>query len=222
MSVFLLNERMDFPNPESADPSGLLAIGGDLLPIHIERAYRMGIFPWYNFGEPVQWWSPDPRMVMFPEKLKISKSMKQILRKNRFHWTFDKAFAEVIDACSGQPRKGQDGTWITAEMKIAYTSLYESGIAHSVEVWENDSMVGGLYGLLIGTVFFGESMFSKQSNASKFGFINWVAHLQERGLKLVDCQVYTAHMESLGAETVSRKKFVQLLNLYTVESNLKL
>jgi leucyl/phenylalanyl-tRNA---protein transferase len=212
MSIYFLDKKIAFPNPVNTDSSGLLAIGGDLQPERIILAYQNGIFPWYSESEPVHWWSPDPRMVMFPDDLKISKSMKQVIHKNQFIWTYNRAFESVIDHCARQPRRGQDGTWITKEMKEAYIKLNKSGIAHSVEVWADDELVGGLYGLLLGQVFYGESMFSIESNASKYGFIHWVQFLKEKGLKLIDCQIYTPHMESLGAKTIPREKFIVMLN----------
>lgn len=198
---------------DSADEHGLLAIGGDLSVARLTEAYNRGIFPWYDSSQPVLWWSPDPRMVLFPENLKISKSMRQLLRKKPFTVSFNKDFQKVIEECSKIKRAGQDSTWITAEMKAAYLALHHEGLAYSVEVWQGMELVGGLYGIYLKEkrVFCGESMFSKISNASKFGFIKWVEKLMEDGLKLIDCQVYTPHLESLGAEEISRKKFMKYL-----------
>ena len=190
-----------------------MAIGGDLSEELLLEAYHRGIFPWYDSTQPILWWSPDPRMVLFPEKLKVSSSMRQLLKKEAFQVSFNQNFAEVIEACSSVPRKGQDGTWITEEMQRAYIRLHQRGWAHSVEVWEEKQLVGGLYGIYLSDkkVFCGESMFSRRSNASKFGFIKWVEKLQEEGVRLIDCQVYTAHMESLGAEEISRADFLKYL-----------
>ena len=190
-----------------------MAIGGDLSEELLLEAYHRGIFPWYDSTQPILWWSPDPRMVLFPEKLKVSSSMRRLLKKEAFQVSFNRSFAEVIEACSSVPRNGQDGTWITEEMQRAYIRLHQRGWAHSVEVWEEKQLVGGLYGIYLSDkkVFCGESMFSRRSNASKFGFIKWVEKLQEEGVRLIDCQVYTAHMESLGAEEISRADFLKYL-----------
>ena len=190
-----------------------MAIGGDLSEELLLEAYHRGIFPWYDSTQPILWWSPDPRMVLFPEKLKVSSSMRQLLKKEAFQVSFNRSFAEVIEACSSVPRNGQDGTWITEEMQRAYIRLHQRGWAHSVEVWEEKQLVGGLYGIYLSDkkVFCGESMFSRRSNASKFGFIKWVEKLQEEGVRLIDCQVQTAHMESLGAEEISRADFLKYL-----------
>ena len=190
-----------------------MAIGGDLSEELLLEAYHRGICPWYDSTQPILWWSPDPRMVLFPEKLKVSSSMRQLLKKEAFQVSFNQNFAEVIEACSSVPRKGQDGTWITEEMQRAYIRLHQRGWAHSVEVWEEKQLVGGLYGIYLSDkkVFCGESMFSRRSNASKFGFIKWVEKLQEEGVRLIDCQVQTAHMESLGAEEISRADFLKYL-----------
>ena len=190
-----------------------MAIGGDLSEELLLEAYHRGIFPWYDSTQPILWWSPDPRMVLFPEKLKVSSSMRRLLKKEAFQVSFNQNFAQVIEACSSVPRKGQDGTWITEEMQRAYIRLHQRGWAHSVEVWEEKQLVGGLYGVYLADkkVFCGESMFSRRSNASKFGFIKWVEKLQEEGVRLIDCQVQTAHMESLGAEEISRADFLKYL-----------
>ncbi len=204
-----------FPPLERANEDGLLAIGGDLSVKRLLDAYNHGIFPWYEASQPVMWWSPDPRMVLFPEKLKISKSMKQILRQDRFSVTFNQDFEAVINKCAAVKREGQNGTWITAEMKNAYLELFHLGIVQSVEVWQNGELVGGLYGVYLKEkkVFCGESMFTTVSNASKFGFIKWVEQLKLEGVKLIDCQVYTAHLESLGAEEISRNEFLEFLTV---------
>lgn len=211
MSVFRPYE--EFPPVEKANEDGLLAIGGDLSVKRLLDAYNHGIFPWYEASRPVMWWSPDPRMVLFPEKLKISKSMRQVLRQDTFKVTFNQDFEAVVNKCAAIKRAGQNGTWITAEMKKAYLELFNLGIVQSVEVWQNEELVGGLYGIYLKEkkVFCGESMFAEVSNASKFGFIKWVEQLKLKGVKLIDCQVYTAHLESLGAEEISRNEFLQYL-----------
>jgi len=210
MPVFQLPREPVFPPVQLADPSGLLAVGGDLSAARLVEAYRLGIFPWYGPGEPILWWSPDPRFVLFPEELKVSRSMRQLLRKDLFRVTFDGSFASVLDACR-KPRPGSPQTWITPEMRRAYRDLHHSGLAHSVEVWYGDTLAGGLYGVSLGGCFFGESMFSEMSNASKVALVFLVRRLQERGFLLVDCQVHTAHLESMGARFVSRMRFLELL-----------
>tara|TARA_R100000935_G_scaffold49214_1_gene74371 strand:- start:23800 stop:24411 length:612 start_codon:yes stop_codon:yes gene_type:complete len=200
-----------FPDVEKADEDGLLAVGGDLSPDRLILAYNNGIFPWFNEDSMILWWSPDPRMVLFPNKIKISKSMQQVIKSNRFRITWNAQFEEVVNACSLIQRKGQEGTWITPEMKSAYLILHQMGIAKSMEVWENNELVGGLYGIDLGNVFCGESMFSKRSNASKFAFINLAQELKKKEYKLIDCQVHTDHLESLGAEEIPRKQFIKIL-----------
>ncbi len=192
------------------EPDGLLAVGGDLSPERILAAYRQGIFPWYSEDQPILWWSPDPRAVLFPEQLKISRSLRKVLKKGLFSITIDQAFPRVIEGCAA-PRKGEEGTWITAEMALAYRRLHERGAAHSVECWEGEELVGGLYGVALGKVFFGESMFSHRSDASKVAFVHLVQLLQQWGYELIDCQVTTRHLASLGAVTVPRQQFVQML-----------
>lgn len=211
MPVFILNKSLQMPSPALAEADGLLAIGGDLRPERLLNAYQMGIFPWYNQEEEILWWSPDPRCVLFPDELKVSKSMQRLIRQGRFKLTYNQHFNDVIKACKQIPRADQNGTWITDEMELAYTELHELNIAKSVEVWEGDQLVGGLYGLLIGKVFFGESMFSKRNNASKYAFIHWVKRLKEQGVALIDCQQETAHLLSLGARSIARKDFLLLL-----------
>lgn len=215
MSLFVLDKAASFPPIDLAEPDGLLAIGGDLSPERILPAYQKGIFPWYE-GDYILWWCPDPRFVLMPGELNISKSMKAILKKNIFRFTTNLAFKEVIRQCKIIKRPGQDGTWITDEMEKAYTRLHEMGYAHSAEVWKEDKLVGGLYGVRMGKVFFGESMFSRESNASKFAFIRYVEMLRSEGVQLIDCQVYTQHLESLGAKMIPRKNFVALLNKLTM------
>lgn len=207
MPVFTLDEQMIFPAVELSEPDGLLAVGGDLSPERLLLAYCNGIFPWYS-GRQILWWSPDPRFVLYPENLKISKSMKALFKKGAFRVTVNKAFEEVISNCKEIKREGQSNTWITPQMKAAYLKLHELGFAHSVEAWQGEELVGGLYGIWIKNAFFGESMFSKVSNASKFAFISFVLHLEKEGVKLIDCQVYTEHLESLGAEMIPRDRFI--------------
>ncbi|MDT0646920.1 leucyl/phenylalanyl-tRNA--protein transferase [Zunongwangia sp. F260] len=211
--MYIIRQNDDFPPIEYASEDGLLAIGGDLSLKRLTAAYQRGIFPWYDASQPILWWSPDPRMVLFPEKLKVSKSMKQVLKKGNFRVTYNEAFAEVLQNCASIDRKGQSGTWLTREMIDAYKGLHQLGLAVSVEVWEENELVGGLYGIYLKEkqVFCGESMFAKKSNASKFGFIQMVKNLQAEGVQLIDCQVYTNHLASLGAEEIPRKKFLKFL-----------
>ena len=209
--MYLLSKDLVFPPVYLANKDGLLAIGGDLSPERLMLAYKSGIFPWYNQGEPIVWYSPDPRMVLFPKNLKISKSMKQIIRKNKFRATFNQNFPEVISNCKNSYREGQGETWITDEMEQAYLNLHNLGVAKSVEVWEGNELVGGLYGIDLGHIFCGESMFSKVSNASKFAFIYLVQKLEKEHYKLIDCQVYNEHLDSLGAEEISRSEFLTYL-----------
>lgn len=223
MPVFeLQNENLIFPPVHLAEPDGLLAIGGDLSINRLLEAYQNGIFPWYADNYPIMWYSPNPRFVLFPQKLKVSKSMRNLFNRNAFEVTYNQNFKEVVEQCSQVPRVGQNGTWITDEMKQAYTNLHLKGWAHSVEVWENKKLVGGLYGLAMGKVFFGESMFSKVSNSSKYGFILLVENLIKLNVGLIDCQVYTKHLESLGAENISRHDFIELLEKLEVKSQNKL
>jgi leucyl/phenylalanyl-tRNA---protein transferase len=209
-----LRPQDDFPPVETATEEGLLAYGGDLSPQRLLAAYSRGIFPWYDSSQPILWWSPDPRMVLFPENLKISKSMKQLLKREAFKVTFNEAFPEVLEQCAGIERDDQPGTWITPEMKKAYLDLHKMGVARSVEVWQEDVMVGGLYGIYLEEkkIFCGESMFTKVSNASKYGFISLVKKLEKEGLKLIDCQIYTEHLESLGAGEIPRSVFLEYLH----------
>jgi leucyl/phenylalanyl-tRNA---protein transferase len=211
MSLFFLTKELTFPPVDLAEPDGLLAAGGDLSIERLLLAYRQGIFPWYE-GRHILWWCPDPRFVLFPGELKESKSMKQLLRREAFEFRTDSAFSEVISNCKTIARRGQESTWITDEVKAAYTRLFEAGIAHSAEAYLEGQLAGGLYGVRLGKVFFGESMFSKVSNASKFAFINYVHMLREEGASLIDCQVYTQHLESLGARMIPRAEFITLLD----------
>lgn len=212
MSVFILNNSIEMPSPKLAEADGLIAIGGDLRPERVINAYRMGIFPWFNQGEEILWWSPDPRFVLYPDELKVSKSMDKLLMQEKFKVSFDTAFNEVIQSCKTINRKGQDDTWITNEMKESYMQLNKMGVAKSVEVWNEEELVGGLYGLQLGNVFFGESMFMKESNASKYGFIHLVKKLKKEGIVLIDCQQETEHLRSLGARAIKRDLFLELLS----------
>jgi len=207
----ILSDALRFPNPNLANQDGLLAIGGDLSLPRLLLAYSSGIFPWYNEGELICWYSPNPRMVLFPDKLKISKTMRQVLERKYFEITYDSDFGAVMRGCGNVPRGGQAGTWITAAMLQAYTALHAEGHAHSVEAWQGGELVGGLYGVSIGKCFFGESMFAKVSNASKAAFITLVQDLKSRGYWLIDCQVYTEHLASLGAALLPRSTFLAYL-----------
>lgn len=211
MPLYRLIDEVIFPPVELAEPEGLLAIGGDLSPERLIAAYREGIFPWYGEGEPILWWSPDPRFVLFPSELRVSRSMRQFLRKGTIRISFDRAFPGVIAACGSHPRPGQEGTWITPEMQNAYNTLHKLGFAHSVEVWADGALAGGLYGVSLGGVFFGESMFSSIPNASKAALIALVHFLRRHGFDLIDCQVETGHLASMGARPVPRKEFGFLL-----------
>jgi len=203
-----------FPPVTAALDDGLLAMGGDLSVARLLLAYRNGIFPWFNEEDPILWWSPDPRCIVFPDRLKVSKSMKQLLKRKAFDFRINTAFREVISNCSGIERKEGNGTWITTDIIEAYVTMYEQGYGYSAEVWQGGELVGGLYGILLGNVFFGESMFSKVSNASKYAFICWTQYLQAQGIRLIDCQLYTAHLESLGAEMIPRADYINLLDEY--------
>ena len=210
--MYRLTDALLFPSPEQASAEGIVAVGGDLQPERVMLAYRKGIFPWFESDDFLLWWSPDPRMVLFPDQLKISKSMRTVLRKKRFEVTFNKAFDQVVEACAKVKRFGQNGTWITPGLMEVYSTLHTQGHAHSVEVWEEGSLVGGLYGIDLGTVFCGESMFSKSSNASKIALISLVKELKKNKYELIDCQVPTQHLASMGAEPISRTKFLTFLS----------
>ncbi len=209
--MHFLTDKIWFPSVNEATSDGVLAIGGDLSPERLELAYRSGIFPWFSAGDPIIWYSPDPRMVLFPDQLKITKSMRKVIRNEEFTITFNTAFSAVISNCKTIDRKDQPGTWITQDMQEAYIKLHTLGLAKSVEVWQDKELVGGLYGVDLGTVFCGESMFSKVSNASKLAFIFLVEKLKMQHYKLVDCQVYNDHLASLGAIEISRKEFLAYL-----------
>lgn len=213
MAIFLLDETIRFPPVQQAEPDGLLAVGGDLSLPRLINAYRSGIFPWYD-EPPILWWSPDPRFVLFPAELKVSKSMRPLLNGKKFEFSVNSAFDEVINRCAEIKRTHQTGTWINQDMIEAYSALHRAGLAYSAETRENGQLVGGLYGIKMGKLFFGESMFSGVPNASKFAFINWVRLLASEGIQLIDCQVYTEHLESLGARMISRAEFLRLLSIY--------
>lgn len=202
-----------FPDTAHAlrDPDGLLAAGGDLSPARLLAAYRRGIFPWYSPGQPILWWCPDPRAVLFTDRVHVSRRLARVLRQQRFTLSMDRAFGEVVAVCARVPRRGQDSTWITEEMQAAYRILHEQGHAHSVEVWQNETLVGGLYGVAVGRVFFGESMFSRVSDASKIALVSLARQLARWGFPLVDCQVASAHLERLGARGIPRTEFLALL-----------
>ena len=209
--MYFLTQELFFPAVDEANPDGILAIGGDLSPERLLLAYKSGIFPWFEEGEPIFWWSPNPRMVLFLDDLVVSKSMRNVLNRNIFTVTFNQNFREVISNCKKIKRNGQNGTWITNDMIEAYCKLNELGIAKSVEVWQNEELVGGLYGIDLGHVFCGESMFSKVSNASKVAFIALVNQLKVANYKVLDCQVYNEHLESLGCREIDRSQFMDIL-----------
>jgi leucyl/phenylalanyl-tRNA--protein transferase len=210
-----LTEKLWFPNPTEATSDGLLAIGGDLSTERLLLAYHSGIFPWFEDDQPILWWSPDPRMILFPEKFKVSKSLRKTLKSEKFKVTFNQNFAEVIRNCATVLRKGQAGTWITKEMQQAYIALHSAGHAVSVEVWEDEKLVGGLYGIDLPQkkVFCGESMFSLVNDASKVAFYHLSEYVKTKDYKFIDCQVYNEHLESLGAEEIGREEFFELLVL---------
>lgn len=209
--MYFLSKELYFPPISETSPEGILAIGGDLSPERLILAYQNGIFPWFNDDEPILWWCPEERMVLFFEDLKISKSMRSIINQKKFNVTFNTAFKEVITNCKKANRKDQQGTWITDEMVAAYCKLNELGIAKSVEVWQNNELVGGLYGIDLGHVFCGESMFSKVSNASKVAFIHLAKQLEHANYQLLDCQVYNEHLESLGCVEIDREEFINII-----------
>ncbi|MGJ8715023.1 MAG: leucyl/phenylalanyl-tRNA--protein transferase [Maribacter stanieri] len=209
--MYFLTDELVFPPVDSANVEGLLAVGGDLSPERLLLAYQSGIFPWFDNDSIILWWSPDPRMILYPNEINISKSMRKVIRDNKFTLTVNTCFKEVLEHCSSVPRAGQDGTWITEEMKNAYIELHKRGIAISYEVWEKDKLVGGLYGVDLGHIFCGESMFSLTSNASKFAFIKLAQELQAKEYNIIDCQLHTDHLESMGAKEISRKEFVKFL-----------
>ncbi len=213
MAIYQLTEDPYlFPDPKLAGPAGLLAIGGDLSPERLITAYSLSFFPWYNPGEEILWWTPDPRLVLYPKNLKVAKSMRPYFNQNKFTVTFNQDFDAVISNCKKNNRKGQPGgSWITDDITNAYSRLHELGYVHSVEVWQQNELVGGLYGIALGKVFFGESMFANASNASKFGFISLVRKLHELDFTLIDCQQETGHLKSLGAAPIPRAEFMKIL-----------
>ena len=212
MPVFALDDKIAFPDPNLADESGLLAVGGDLSVERLVLAYSNGIFPWYSEGEPIMWWSPDPRMILFPDQLKVSKSLRQTINNTEYEVRFDTQFEKVISNCSKAPRTDQDGTWITREMKNAYIALHKLGLAHSVETYFNGELVGGLYGISLGKAFFGESMFFIKRDASKIALYFLIQKLKEWDFHFIDAQVETEHLKSMGAQLISRKEFLISLN----------
>jgi leucyl/phenylalanyl-tRNA--protein transferase len=214
----MLKTDLWFPDVEESTEEGIVAMGGDLSAERLILAYSKGIFPWYSSDKsPILWWSPDPRFVLFPENLIVSKSMRPYFNQNKFQVTWDQNFEDVIKNCQKIDREDQLGTWITSKMLAAYIQLHKMGYAHSVEVWLDNELVGGLYGISLGKVFFGESMFAKVSNASKFGFISLVNQLKQKGFLLIDCQQETKHLESLGANAIKRKDFIDILNHNNIE-----
>ena len=210
MPVYKLTKKLVFPPPELAD-DGLLAVGGDLSVERLVLAYSMGIFPWYSDKDPILWWSPDPRLVLFPAELKVSRSLRQTIKKDIYRVTTNTAFEDVIRNCATVTRKGAEGTWITDDMIEAYIKLHKAGYAHSVEAWDGDELAGGFYGVILGKAFFGESMFAKKSDASKVAFATYAIALAEKGFELIDCQVTTEHMKRFGAREIPRDEFMKHL-----------
>jgi leucyl/phenylalanyl-tRNA--protein transferase len=213
LPIFALDDSLCFPPVHLAEGSGLLAMGGDLSPERLILAYKSGIFPWYDHP-PILWWCPDPRFVLFPDEFKVSKSLRPLLKKNAFEFTINKSFSRVIDYCKEVLRPGQDGTWITEEVKAVYVKLHELGFAHSAEVWQQGELVGGLYGIKIGKVFFGESMFSLVSNASRYAFAKYMDVLKSEDIRVIDCQIHSDYLESMGAGMIDGKEFDRLLERY--------
>ncbi len=211
MPIYELSSDLIFPPVEGAE-DGIVAIGGDLTAERLVLAYRLGVFPWFNEDQPIIWWSPDPRFVLFVDKVHVSRSMRRVLNSGKFKITYNQDFEGVISNCKTSLREGQEGTWITADMQAAYTELFKLGHAHSVEVWQDGELVGGMYGVLVGKVFSGESMFSKVSNASKVALITFMEKFRNEGGHLLDCQVHSEHLESLGAEGISREEFLGYLD----------
>ncbi len=212
MPIFYLSDQISFPPPHLAQTNGLLAVGGDLSVKRLIRAYQLGIFPWFSDDEPILWWSPNPRLVLYPDEIKISKSLKKVIRKKVFNITLDVAFPQVITACAHSRRRNGEGTWITQEMIDAYCEFHEQGYAHSAEAWCDGKLAGGLYGVSLGGCFFGESMFTRVSNASKVAFTALVFFLRKRAFKVIDCQVTTEHLIRFGAREIARKKFLTQLH----------
>ena len=217
----LISDIPLFPPTEEAEDDGLLAVGGDLSKERLLTAYRQGIFPWYEVGQPILWWSPNPRLVLFPEELKISRSLRKVLRKHEFEIRFDSSFENVIKACADVRTKRGKGTWIIPEMQQAYTELHQEGYAHSVESWLNGELVGGLYGISLGQCFFGESMFSTVSDSSKAALVALSEFSMQVGIKIIDCQMTTKHLLSLGAREIDRQSFLRKLNQYLEKPDIK-
>ena len=217
----LISDIPLFPPTEEAEDDGLLAVGGDLSKERLLTAYRQGIFPWYEVGQPILWWSPNPRLVLFPEELKISRSLRKVLRKHEFEIRFDSSFENVIKACADVRTKRGKGTWIIPEMQQAYTELHQEGYAHSVESWLNGELVGGLYGISLGQCFFGESMFSTISDSSKAALVALAEFSKQVGIKIIDCQMTTKHLLSLGAREIDRQSFLRKLNQYLEKPDIK-
>ena len=221
MPVYSLTDEIIFPDPELAENDGLLAIGGDLSDIRILTAYANGIFPWYSEGQPLLWWSPNPRMVLFPDRFKKHKNLRRTVESGKFEVRFDNNFDQVITNCESVPRAGQDGTWITTKMKIAYTDLFNKGLCHSVETYRNEKLVGGLYGISLGGVFFGESMFHLETDASKVALWHLVDFVKAQNFDMIDVQQETDHLRSLGAEPIERGKFLTLLRQSMLKKTLQ-
>lgn len=212
MPVYRIPREHVFPDPRLADPSGLLGVGGDLHPTRVMLAYRMGIFPWFNEGDPILWHSPDPRVVLYPDELHIPRSLGKRIRQRRYEITMNRAFEQVIGACGATERPGQDGTWITRGMERTYRALHLANLAHSIEAWQDGELVGGLYGVAIGDVFAGESMFARAPDASKVAFVHFVRQFQRWGGRLIDCQVQTKHLKRFGARPISREAYLDALD----------
>ena len=220
MPLFFLNKEAIFPHLAQAREDGLVAVGGTLSPQSLLAAYKKGIFPWFTQNEPILWWSPDPRMVLIPQKLHVSRRLNRLIRQKKFQVTFDTAFELVIRSCAEIRTKKGEGTWITPEMREAYLMMHHLGYAHSVEVWQNQTLAGGLYGIALGKIFFGESMFARISNASKVGFVSLVQQLIKWQFVLIDCQMTTRHLASFGAQEISRTLFLEILNKFVNEPSL--
>ena len=217
----LIPEVPIFPSADEAEDDGLVAVGGDLTVDRLLAAYSEGIFPWYEIGQPILWWSPDPRLVLIPEELRISRSLRKVLRKQKFEIRFDSAFQEVIRACAEVRRERNEGTWIIPEMQRAYTNLFKEGFAHSIESWHCNKLIGGLYGVSLGQCFFGESMFSTMNDSSKVALVALADFSKEVGIKMIDCQMSTAHLLSLGAREIKREIFLKSLKTYLDKPTLK-
>lgn len=216
----ILDHEHVFPKPEEADDSGLLAVGGDLSVPRLVKAYQQGIFPWYDAHSPILWWSPNPRMILYPEEFHLSKRMARVMRKGEFHLSADTAFEEVIHTCAAIPREDQDGTWILPEMEEAYTRLYQEGYAHSLEAWKGDTLAGGLYGISLGRCFFGESMFTTITNGSKAALFGLSLLARSIGIRLIDCQFWTSHLMRLGAREISRSRYLAIVKEEALDTEL--